>query len=187
MQFQRLAIPDVVTFTPKRFGDGRGYFTEVFRQDAFASVAPGISFVQDNQSGSAQAGTVRGLHFQTSPFTQAKLVRVLRGAILDVAVDIRRGSPTYGQSVAQELSAETGMQMFVPQGFAHGFCTLVPDTEVHYKVDAYYSAQHDKGVAWNDPLLGIVWPAIADASLLSAKDKVQPAFADLPDYFNYRA
>jgi dTDP-4-dehydrorhamnose 3,5-epimerase len=184
LQIERLAISDVIILTPKRFGDDRGYFTEVFRMDVMAEAAPGVSFVQDNQSGSAQVGTVRGLHFQTPPYAQAKLVRVLRGAILDVAVDLRRGSPSYGRHVHRMLSAANGEQMLVPAGFAHGFCTLAPDTEVTYKVNAYYNAASDKGLAWDDPALGIAWPVLVDKAVLSAKDRVHPKLADLPAYFD---
>jgi dTDP-4-dehydrorhamnose 3,5-epimerase len=184
MRIERLEIPGVVTLTPKRFGDERGYFSEVFRADILADCAPGIAFVQDNQSGSAQPGTVRGLHFQTSPHAQAKLIRVLRGAVLDVAVDLRRSSPAYGRHVHCMLSAENGVQLLVPAGFAHGFCTLAPDTEVTYKVSAYYNAAADKGLAWDDPALGIAWPVLAGKAVLSDKDKSHPRLADLPAYFD---
>ncbi len=183
MRIERLKIPDVIVLTPKRFGDQRGYFTEVFRLDVLADCAPGLAFMQDNQSGSALAGTVRGLHFQAPPFAQAKLVRVLKGAVLDVAVDLRRGSKTYGRHVHHVLSAENGEQLLVPAGFAHGFCTLTPDAEVLYKVSAYYNAASDKGLAWDDPALGIPWPVLADKAVLSAKDRVHPKLADLPAYF----
>jgi dTDP-4-dehydrorhamnose 3,5-epimerase len=178
VRIEPLDIPDVIAITPKRFGDDRGYFSEVFRVDVMDKAVPGLSFVQDNQSGSAQAGTVRGLHFQTNPYAQAKLVRVLKGAILDVAVDLRRSSPTYGRHVHCVLSAENGTQLLVPAGFAHGFCTLTPDTEVCYKVSAYYNAAADKGLAW-----GIPWPVLADKAVLSDKDRIHPKLADLPAYF----
>ncbi len=184
MQIERLDIPDVIVITPKRFGDDRGYFSEVFRADVLATVAPGLTFVQDNQSGSAQVGTVRGLHFQANPHAQAKLVRVLRGAIFDVAVDLRRSSPTYGRHVHRMLSAANGEQLLVPAGFAHGFCTLAPDTDVTYKVSAYYNAAADKGLAWDDPALGIPWPVLTEKAVLSAKDKLHPKLADLPAYFD---
>ena len=183
MRIERLDIPDVIVLTPKRYGDERGYFSEVFRLDGLADCAPGLAFVQDNQSGSALAGTVRGMHFQAPPFAQAKLVRVLRGAVLDVAVDLRRGSKTYGQSVHRVLSAENGAQLLVPAGFAHGFCTLTPDAEVLYKVSAYYNAASDQGLAWDDPALGIAWPVTAQKAVLSAKDRTHPRLADLPAYF----
>ncbi len=184
MRIERLEIPDVIALTPKRFGDERGYFSEVFRLDVLAEAAPSLMFVQDNQSGSAQVGTVRGLHFQAPPFAQAKLVRVLRGAVLDVAVDLRRGSSTFGRHVHHVLSAENGEQLLVPAGFAHGFCTLAPDTEVIYKVSTYYNAAADKGLAWDDPALGIPWPVPADKAVLSAKDRTHPKLADLPAYFD---
>jgi len=181
---ETLDIADVIVLTPKRHGDERGYFSEVFRLDVLAKCAPGLVFVQDNQSGSAQAGTVRGLHFQAPPQAQAKLIRVLRGAILDVVVDLRRKSPTFGRHVHHMLSAENGAQLLVPTGFAHGFCTLAPDTEVTYKVSAYYNAEADKGLAWDDPALGIAWPVLADKAVLSGKDRTHPKLADLPAYFD---
>ena len=174
MQIQSLAIPDIKIITPVRHGDERGFFSEVYNQAALAAAGIDIPFVQDNHSLSVPQGTVRGLHFQTPPFAQAKLVRVLRGAILDVAVDLRRGSPTYGQHVSAVLSAEIGNQILVPVGFAHGFATLEPNTEILYKVSAPYSREHDRGLLWNDPALGIDWPVAAEAAVLSAKDRVQP-------------
>jgi dTDP-4-dehydrorhamnose 3,5-epimerase len=142
-----------------------------------------IDFVQDNHSLSAAVGTVRGLHFQTAPFAQAKLIRVVRGRIFDVAVDIRRSSPTFGKHVAVELSAENWRQLLVPVGFAHGFCTLEPDCEIQYKVSAYYSAADDFGLAWDDPALGIPWPVRSEEAVLSDKDRRQPTLAELPAYF----
>ena len=159
---------------PKRFGDARGWFSETFRVDALARAGITAPFVQDNQSFSAPKGTIRGLHFQVAPQAQAKLVRVLPGAILDVAVDIRRDSPTYGQHVAVTLDAEGGEQLFIPHGFAHGFCTLTPDTMVAYKVDAYYSPAHDRALAWNDPEVGIAWPISGAEAILSDKDQAAP-------------
>ena len=183
LQIERLAIADVFAITPKRIGDARGYFSEVFRRDLFADLAPGLEFVQDNQSLSAEAGTIRGLHFQANPHAQAKLIRVLAGAILDVAVDLRRGSASYGRHVAMRLDAATGAQLFIPAGFAHGFCTLEPATLIHYKVSGYYNAGADKGLAFDDPALGIAWPVAASAAILSAKDRTHPKLADLPAYF----
>jgi dTDP-4-dehydrorhamnose 3,5-epimerase len=142
--------------------------------------------VQDNHSLSVERGVVRGLHFQTSPFAQAKLVHVLRGAIFDVAVDIRVGSPTYGRHVAATLTAD-GTQMFIPPGFAHGFCTLEPNTEVMYKVTNYYSAKHDRGLLWNDPALEIAWPVTATSAIVSAKDREHPTLMNLPNYFSYHS
>ena len=187
MQVERLDIPDVLAITPKRIGDARGFFSEVFRRDVLAGHCPGVDFVQDNHSRSAETGTIRGLHFQAPPFAQAKLVRVVRGAILDVAVDIRTGSPSCGRHVTRMLSADNGTQLFVPAGFAHGFCTLEPCTEVEYKVSAYYSAGHDKGLAWDDPALAIAWPVTPEKVVLSAKDRIHPKMAELPVYFTYRA
>ncbi len=177
------AIPDVKIVTPKRFGDDRGFFSDVYNRQRFFEAGIEIDFVQDNHSWSAKAGTVRGLHFQSYPFAQDKLVRVVRGRILDVAIDLRRSSPTYGQHVAVELSAENWQQLLVPIGFAHGFCTLEPDTEVLYKVSHYYSPDHDHGVAWDDRSLGISWPVARDEATLSDKDLRQPRFADLSLYF----
>jgi dTDP-4-dehydrorhamnose 3,5-epimerase len=187
MLIERLDIPDVLLVTPRRHGDARGYFAEVFRADRLGEFADQLEFVQDNESRSAEAGTLRGLHFQSEPFAQAKLVRVVRGSVFDVAVDIRQGSPTFGRHVARTLSAESGTQLFIPSGFAHGLCTLEPDTVVTYKVSAYYSGDNDKGLAWDDPALGITWPVAADKVILSAKDRTHPRLQDLPAYFTYRS
>lgn len=176
-------IPEVRIVTPRRFGDRRGFFSETYSRQHFFEAGIDTEFVQDNHSLSATVGTVRGLHFQSEPFAQAKLIRVVRGSILDVAVDIRRSSPTYGKHVAVELSAENGRQLFVPVGFAHGFCTLESDTEIEYKVSAYYSAANDHGLAWNDPDLKIAWPVDPARAVLSDKDCRQPTLAELPAYF----
>lgn len=165
-----LEIPDVLIIRPKRFADARGYFSEVYNRGPYADAGITSEFMQDNQSLSLQVGTVRGLHYQAPPFAQAKLVRVLRGAIVDVAVDVRSGSPTYGKWVKAVLTAEGGEQLFVPRGFLHGFATLVADTEVHYKVDAPYSKAHDGSVLWNDPDLGIDWCINVASAQLSEKD-----------------
>jgi dTDP-4-dehydrorhamnose 3,5-epimerase len=186
MQFDRMAISGVVLITPKKFGDNRGYFSETFRTDLFNKNVGDFAFVQDNQSLSAEVGTVRGLHFQLAPRAQGKLVRCIAGAILDVAVDIRTGSPTYGQHVKVELSAENGSQLWVPPGFAHGFCTLEPNSVISYKVTDYYSQEDDRGLAWNDPAIGIDWPIDADRAVLSAKDKAQPGLAELNANFAYQ-
>jgi dTDP-4-dehydrorhamnose 3,5-epimerase len=178
------AIADVKIVTPKRHGDSRGFFSETFNHRDFAAAGIDATFVQDNHSLSGPVGTVRGLHFQSAPFAQDKLVRVVRGRILDVAVDLRRSSPTYGRHVAVELSAENWRQLWVPIGFAHGFCTLEPDTEVIYKVTNYYSAANDLGMRWDDPDLGIAWPIASDQASLSPKDAAQPAFASLPTIFD---
>jgi dTDP-4-dehydrorhamnose 3,5-epimerase len=176
-------IPDVKRIVVKRFGDARGWFSETFRADALARAGITTAFVQDNQSFSAPQGTIRGLHFQIAPRAQAKLIRVLQGAILDVAVDIRSGSPTFGRFVAVTLDADTGEQLFIPHGFAHGFCTLTPDVMVAYKVDDYYSPEHDRALAWNDPEVGIPWPVPAEAAILSDKDRRAPKLADLGRVF----
>lgn len=175
MDVEGTAIGDVKIIVPKRFGDHRGFFSEVYNKRALAAAGIDLDFVQDNHSLSAEKGTVRGLHFQAPPMAQAKLVRVTRGAVLDVAVDVRRASPTYGKHVAVELSAQNWRQLLVPVGFAHGFCTLEPDTEVVYKVTSYYSAEHDAGIAWDDPELGIEWPV--SGAVLSAKDRGLPRLA----------
>ena len=185
MKFEKLAIPEIVKITPARFGDSRGYFSEVFKDEWFRSNVADTAFVQDNQSLSATPGTVRGLHFQLDPFAQGKLVRCIAGAIFDVAVDIRVGSPTFGKWVGAELTPENGDQLWVPAGFAHGFATLAPDSIIHYKVTAPYSAAHDRGVLWNDPAIGIDWPLPEGQAVLSDKDKVQPRLADLPPSFAY--
>jgi dTDP-4-dehydrorhamnose 3,5-epimerase len=183
LSVESTAIPEVKIVTPKRIGDHRGYFSETYNRQRFVAAGIDTEFVQDNHSLSAAVGTVRGLHFQSEPFGQVKLIRVVRGRILDVAVDLRRSSPTYGQHVAVELSAENGRQLLIPVGFAHGFCTLEPDTEIQYKVSAYYSAAHDHGLAWNDPALDIAWPIDSAAAVISDKDYRLPTLTELPAYF----
>jgi dTDP-4-dehydrorhamnose 3,5-epimerase len=183
MNQERLRIPDVVLFTPKRDGDARGFFSETFRQDVFDAAVGPSTFVQDNHSYSSEAGVVRGLHFQRPPSAQGKLVRVVRGAVLDVAVDIRLGSPTYGQHVAQVLSAQNWRQLWIPVGFAHGYCTLEPATEVIYKVTAYYSPTDERGLAFDDPALAIDWPVAAEKARLSDKDRRHPKLVELQPYF----
>ncbi|MGE0724186.1 MAG: dTDP-4-dehydrorhamnose 3,5-epimerase [Alphaproteobacteria bacterium] len=185
MRIVDTAIPDVKLVLPERRGDSRGFFSEVFRRDAFAAAGIDVEFVQDNHSFSATPGTVRGLHFQTDPHAQGKLMRVARGAIYDVAVDVRRGSPTFGRHVGVTLSAEEWNQLWIPPGFAHGFCTITPDCEVLYKVTSYYSPAHDKGVMWNDPAIGIAWPVDPEAAMLSDRDRRHPRLAELPAYFDY--
>lgn len=179
-----LLLSGVRLIRAKRYLDPRGYFAETYVRRDFADAGIGQEFVQDNQSCSSAGGTVRGLHFQIPPFAQAKLVRVLRGRILDVVVDLRRASPSYGRHLSVELDADTGDQLYVPAGFAHGFCTLEADTEVFYKVDAVYSAEHDRGVNWADPALGIAWPVSEADAVLSPKDAALPLLRDLPDYFD---
>jgi len=185
MDIQRLAIPDVLVLKPAKFGDERGFFSETYNRQRFAEAGIDLDFVQDNHARSAQAGTVRGLHFQTPPFAQDKLLRVVKGAVLDVAVDVRHGSPTYGKHVAVELSEGAWNQILVPVGFAHGYCTLTSDTEVIYKVTNYYAPKNDAGMLWNDPELGIEWPVRPEDAILSDKDRVLPRFADLPVHFTY--
>lgn len=177
LETRRLAIPDVLEVKPRKFGDDRGFFCETYQAERFANAGLPTNWMQDNQSFSAQCFTLRGLHYQEPPFAQAKLVRVLRGRILDVAVDIRAGSPTYGQFVTLEVSAATFNQILVPAGFAHGFLTLEPDTEVFYKVDAPYSAAHDRAIRWDDPQIGIDWPLGGQTPVLSAKDQAAPTLA----------
>jgi dTDP-4-dehydrorhamnose 3,5-epimerase len=180
---QRLAIPDVMLITPVKFGDARGFFSETYSAAALLTWGLKATFVQDNHSLSAQKGVVRGLHFQKPPHAQGKLVRVVRGQIFDVAVDLRAGSSTFGQHVSVELSADNWQQLWVPEGFAHGFCTLQDNTEVIYKVTDYYAPECDAGIQWNDPDLGIDWPITAADAVLSAKDEVLPRFHDIERCF----
>ncbi len=185
MQVVATEIADVKEVRPIRHRDARGFFSEIFRESVLREHGIDVPFVQENQSLSVERAVVRGLHFQIPPMAQAKLVRVGTGSILDVVVDIRLGSPTYGRHVAVVLSAADGNQLFVPEGVAHGFCTLEPNTEVFYKVSRYYSPEHDRGMLWNDPALGIAWPVAAAEALLSDKDRRQPALAELPPLFRY--
>jgi len=185
MEIISLEIPEIKIVTPKKHGDHRGFFSETYNKKALEAAGIHLNFVQDNQSLSAERGTIRGLHFQTPPFAQDKLVRVVRGSILDVAVDLRKGSPTYGKHVSAVISADKWNQILVPVGFAHGICTLEPNTELLYKVTNYYSPEHDKGLLWNDPALGIQWTILPGEAILSDKDKKQPLLKDLPDYFSY--
>jgi dTDP-4-dehydrorhamnose 3,5-epimerase len=185
MEIESFPIPDLKLLIPRHIGDERGYFAETFRADLFARLIGDHAFVQDNESLSAKAGTIRGLHFQSEPHPQAKLVRCTAGALFDVTVDIRKGSPTYGQWAADTLTPSNGKQLWVPAGFAHGFCSLEPNTVISYKVTGYYSGACDRGLAWDDPAIGIVWPDIADPDTLSAKDRKQPILADLPAYFTW--
>ncbi|MBY0330050.1 MAG: dTDP-4-dehydrorhamnose 3,5-epimerase [Acetobacteraceae bacterium] len=179
-----LDIPGPKLIAARRFGDHRGFFLETYSTRDFAALGITDAFVQDNHSLSAEPGTIRGLHVQRPPVAQAKLVRVLRGAVLDVAVDIRRSSPTFGRHVAVELSAANARQLYVPVGFAHGFCTLEPDTEVAYKVTAFYAPAEERSVLWNDPDLALPWPVAANAVRLSEKDRAAPRLRDLPAVFD---
>lgn len=188
LQVRQLTIdgfPAALEIIPDRFGDERGFFSETYNKAELKKAGIDLDFVQDNHSLSAEAGTVRGLHFQTPPFAQAKLVRVVKGSIFDAAVDIRKGSPTFGKHVSLVLSVNTWNQILVPEGFAHGFCTLERDTEIVYKVTAPYSKEHDKGILWSDPALGIEWPLENHKFIISEKDKIQPRLSDLPGYFEY--
>jgi dTDP-4-dehydrorhamnose 3,5-epimerase len=170
---------------PRRFGDGRGWFVETYNLDKYVRLGVGVRFVQDNHSLSRSPWVLRGLHFQAPPRGQDKLVRCVKGRIWDVAADVRRGSPTFGQWVGAELSAENGNQLFLPVGFAHGFLTLEPDCEVEYKVSDLYAPECDGGLIWNDPTLAIDWPLGADAPVLSDKDTRLPALADFDSPFVY--
>ena len=184
MQVEQTVLSGVLVITPKKFGDDRGFFSEVFNAHAFGEAVGDWTFVQDNQSLSATPGTIRGLHFQTEPHAQGKLVRVVRGALLDVAVDIRRSSPTFGRHVTVELSAANWKQLWIPPGFAHGFCTIEPNTEVLYKTTGFYAPSHDFGLAFDDPALGIQWPVDPAQALLSDKDRRQPRLENLADAFS---
>jgi dTDP-4-dehydrorhamnose 3,5-epimerase len=178
VKVERLSVPEVILVTPDRFGDNRGFFSEVWNQARFEAAGIVGSFVQDNHSLSREKGVVRGLHCQIDPYAQGKLVRCVRGAIWDVAVDARRDSPTLGQWVAAELSAENWAQLWVPPGFLHGFCTIEPDCEVLYKVTGLYSRESERGVRWDDPTLAIPWPVAAEQAVLSDKDRQLPSWAE---------
>ena len=184
MEVEDTAIAAVKIVTPKKHGDARGFFSEAYNKSTFHAAGFDFDFVQDNHAFSAAVGTLRGLHFQTPPFAQAKLVRVARGRIFDVAVDIRRSSPTFGKYVAAELSAENWRQMLVPVGFAHGYVTLEPDTEVLYKTTAVYSPANDRGVAWDDPDIGVAWPLPPRRVMLSDRDRRFPPLKDAPELFD---
>lgn len=183
MDIRALDIAGLFLITPRRHVDERGFFAEVFRQDLFEGAIGPFRFVQDNHSRSGAKGTLRGLHFQAPPRAQGKLVRVTRGAVLDVAVDARAGSASYGRHIAVELSAENGQQLWIPPGFLHGFCTLTDDTEFLYKVTDYYSAAHDGAVAHDDPDLAIRWPFAPDQLTLSPKDRAAGRLRDLAPLF----
>jgi dTDP-4-dehydrorhamnose 3,5-epimerase len=180
-----LSIADVKMLEPERFGDARGFLSETYNRRTFARCGLELDFVQDNHSLSGPKGTIRGLHFQSPPFAQDKLIRVVGGSIFDVAVDLRRGSPTYGEHVAAVISAKAWNQMLIPIGFAHGFCTLEPDTEIIYKTTNYYSPEHDHGVLWKDPDLRIEWPVAEEAAILSSKDRALPRLSEIVSPFVY--
>jgi dTDP-4-dehydrorhamnose 3,5-epimerase len=183
MQVIATEIPDVKILLPKQFKDHRGFFSEVYSTKLLKDAGIRCDFVQDNHSLSVEKGVLRGLHYQVAPMAQDKLIRVVRGAILDVAVDVRKKSPTFGKHVAAVLSAENWRQVFVPVGFAHGFVTLEPNTEVLYKVSTFYSPQHERGVRWNDPALGINWGIGESQAVLSARDTQHPLLHDAQDLF----
>ena len=183
MHIRDLPIPEIKVLTPKKHGDSRGFFSEVYNRKALVEAGIEIDFVQDNHSFSKQKGTVRGLHFQTPPFAQDKLVRVVRGSVFDVAIDLRQNSANYGRHASVVLSAEAWNHILIPVGFAHGFMTLEPDTEVVYKVSNYYSPECDKGLLWNDPALGIRWPLPAEEAVLSDKDLGHPKLSELTSPF----
>ena len=185
MKIEPTRIDDIKIIWPDKFGDHRGFFSETFNSEKFKRNGLDLSFCQDNHSLSEKAGTLRGLHFQINPCAQGKLLRVTRGAIYDVAVDIRAGSPTFGEWVGYEISAKLWNQIFIPVGFAHGFCTLEDNTEVMYKVTAPYSPENERGLAWNDDELAIDWPIDNNAPILSEKDTNYPELSNLPTFFKY--
>jgi dTDP-4-dehydrorhamnose 3,5-epimerase len=183
VKFTRFDVPGPLLIEPVRFGDDRGFFSEVFRVDRFVAEAGLVTFVQDNHSRSVRRGTIRGLHYQKQPVAQGKLIRATRGAIFDVAVDIRAGSPTFGRHISVELSDDNWRQLWVPPGFLHGFCTLVDDVEVIYKVTDYYSREHDAGIRWNDPDIGVAWPVTEAEATLSDKDRSAPLLRDVMKWY----
>ena len=178
MQIERLAIPEVLLITPVRLGDARGWFSETYVKRALAAYGVDDDFTQDNQAYSAQRGTLRGLHLQIPPEPISKLVRCLKGAIFDVAVDVRAGSPTYGRWAGAELTAENGRQLYCPRGFAHAYVTLTSDTEVFYKIDGYYAPACERGLRWNDPAIAVEWPVAAADIITNARDRDLPLLAD---------
>lgn len=185
MKIIKTEVEDVVIFESKVFGDDRGYFAVTFQQDKFEeAIGHKVNFIQDNESKSS-FGVLRGLHYQLPPFSQSKLVRVIKGSVIDVAVDIRKGSPTFGKHIAVELSGENKRQLFVPRGFAHGFVVTSNTAVFAYKVDNYYAPEYDRGIAYNDPVLDISWCIDFNKLLLSEKDKIQPLLAEA-ELFNYK-
>lgn len=185
MNLHRLKLPEVIEIVPRRFSDERGVFTETWNQERFATGGINFAWTQDNQSFSTATFTLRGLHYQTPPFAQDKLVRVLKGRILDIAVDIRADSPTFGRWVGLEISAAAFNQVLVPKGFAHGFLTLEPDTDVFYKVSAPYSSLHERGILWSDPAIGIHWPLGDAKPVLSRKDAAAPLLSEVERVFRF--
>jgi dTDP-4-dehydrorhamnose 3,5-epimerase len=187
MEFFATALLEVRIVVPDRLGDGRGFFSETWNARALAAAGIDATFVQDNHALNRRQGTVRGLHYQIPPCAQGKLLRVTRGRVLDVAVDVRRGSPTFGQHAAVLLSAENWRQLWVPPGFAHGYCTLEDDTEVQYKTTSYYSPRHERGIVWDDPALPIGWPFDGAKVVVSERDRRLPRLVEQPDLFEYGA
>jgi dTDP-4-dehydrorhamnose 3,5-epimerase len=185
LEVTETAIPGVRILVARRLGDERGFFAETWNRERFHEAGIDVEWVQENHAQSAVTGTVRGFHYQVAPAAQAKLIRVVRGTALDVAVDLRRGSPTFGQHVAVELSAANFRQLLIPVGFAHGYCTLEPDTEILYKVDHVYTPDTERGIRWNDPALRIDWPVKPADAVLSEKDRALPMLADQPDLFEH--
>ena len=186
MEFREFEIEGPLEILPTKHGDERGYFSEILRMAPLVGRTGSVEFVQDNQSLSVRPGTIRGIHFQRGPHAQAKLVRCIAGSIFDVAVDLRRDSPTYGRWISLVLTAEKLNQVWIPIGFGHAFCTLEPNSAITYRVTDYYSAEHDQGVAWDDPAIAIDWPAVADPDTLSAKDREQPSLAELQPLFSMK-
>ena len=185
MQFTKLKIPDLILISPRRIEDARGYFAEVFQENLFHNQAAPVHFVQENEALSNAIGTVRGMHFQKPPAAHGKLVRVLRGSVYDVAVDIRHGSPTFGMHVGIKLDVTADKMLWIPPGFAYGYCTLEPTTLITYKITDFYSPEHDSGIVWNDPELCINWPIDASAAILSEKDRRLPLFSGASAYIHF--
>lgn len=183
VEVRSLHIPDVKVIRPQKFGDSRGYFSEVYSKQHFGNAGIVDNFIQDNESVSESVHTLRGLHFQSPPFAQAKLIRVLRGAVLDVAVDLRRGSPSYGHHVTYTLTEDGFEQLMIPEGFAHGFLTLEPNTKVYYKTSAFYSRACDLGIRWNDPALAIDWGIAPDGVVTSERDRSLPFLSEIESPF----
>lgn len=186
MELRAFDIEGPIELVPRKIGDERGYFSEIFRLRDFTDRVGPVGFVQDNQSLSVRQGTMRGIHFQSHPAAQGKLVRCLAGSVLDVAVDLRHDSSTFGRWISVTLTAEAINQLWIPVGFGHAFCSLEPNSIISYRVTDYYSPENDKGVAWNDPQIAIDWPDFADADTLSGRDRAQPALADLPPLFSVK-
>ena len=186
MEFRTFDLEGLLELVPRKIVDERGYFSEIFRLATFTELVGPVEFVQDNQSLSVRRGTIRGIHFQTHPAAQGKLVRCLAGSLLDFAVDLRHDSPTYGKWISVPLTAEQNNQLWMPAGFGHAFCTLEADSMIAYRVTDYYSPANDSGVAWDDPVIALAWPDCADPTTLSPKDREQPVLADLPRHFSMR-